>query len=461
MTAIGSRLISAWQLIAKRSLAHWRVLLSVILGVLLASSIMSGTIIYFDALRNLALDRALAKHPDLDLDIQIEGDRGPTNREEYLILSRLIDQNVKESIGFLINGILHAGKTPTMFLTSPGKEDEAGKYNSRSYFTFLPSLEEHITILPGGRMPENRALNVPGETLEIEVLVQRDVSILFGIGIGDKMSAVPFWSDATTAVSIVVAGVFDKKNFDDDVWYLEEKVLDAATGSTFRTAAFYVSEAAYLDLLGPAFSRLSTTYTWLLDVDTDRIGAHNATVVSSRLEDLSAQLTNTFGQRQNTALESVLKEYDRKLFFSKLPMFVVMIFIAVVILYYVVTLSALAIEERRSEVALLRSRGATVVQILMVFALEGLTIVTLAIAIGPLIAGLVTSFLGLTPAFSDLTGGQRLEVKLSTLAYVMSALGGVLSFVAIMIPAVQASRVNVTKQRQNSARPTTLPVFQR
>ena len=135
MTAIGSRLISAWQLIAKRSLAHWRVLLSVILGVLLASSIMSGTIIYFDALRNLALDRALAKHPDLDLDILIEGDRGPTNREEYLILSRLIDQNVKESIGFLINGILHAGKTPTMFLTSPGKEEEAGKYNSRSYFT--------------------------------------------------------------------------------------------------------------------------------------------------------------------------------------------------------------------------------------------------------------------------------------------------------------------------------------
>ena len=60
MTAIGSRLISAWQLIGKRSLAHWRVLLSVVLGVLLASSIMSGTIVYFDALRELALDRALS-----------------------------------------------------------------------------------------------------------------------------------------------------------------------------------------------------------------------------------------------------------------------------------------------------------------------------------------------------------------------------------------------------------------
>ena len=138
-----------------------------------------------------------------------------------------------------------------------------------------------------------------------------------------------------------------------------------------------------------------------------------------------------------------------------------MIFISVVILYYVVTLSALAIEERRNEVALLRSRGATPSQMLAVFALEGLTIVVLAVAAGPILAATVTSFLGLTPAFSGLTGGERLEVSLSLPAYLMSALGGALSFAAVMAPAVQASRMNVTRQRQSAARPASTPIFQR
>ena len=190
--------------------------------------------------------------------------------------------------------------------------------------------------------------------------------------------------------------------------------------------------------------------------------ARNTETLLDSLEGLTSHLAViTSGHSQKTALVSALREYDRKLFFSKLPMFVVMIFISVVILYYIVTLSALAIEERRHEVALLRSRGATPSQMLAVFALEGLTVVVLAVAAGPLLAATVTSFLGLTPAFSGLTGGERLEVTVSLTAYLMSALGGVLSFAAVMAPAVQASRMNVTRQRQSAARPASTPVFQR
>ena len=462
MSSLAGRLLSAWHLIAKRSLAHWRVLVSVVLGVLLASTIISGTVIYFDALRDLALNQALEKSDDQELDILITGDRGPTTRSEHALLSGLVGRYVDSRVGHIVQGTIHAGKTPTMFLTQPGKEHEAGKYNSRSYFAFVRSLEDHVTILPGGRFPRNGLLSSPGETPRIEAIVQRDVAITFGLDVGDSMSAIPFWSDATPVISVVIAGIFDKNDFDDDIWYLEEKVLDASTGSSFRTAAFYLSETGYLDGLGPTFSRLSTTYAWLLDVDNDRVTARNAGAVLDSLEDLTSQLTAvTSGHSQKTALAGALREYDRKLFFSKLPMYVVMIFISVVILYYVVTLSALAIEERRNEVALLRSRGATPSQMLAVFALEGFTIVVLAVAAGPLLAAAVTSFLGLTPAFSGLTGGERLEVSLSLPAYLMSALGGVLSFAAVMAPAVQASRMNVTRQRQSAARPATTPVFQR
>ena len=83
MRQVISAIIAAWPMVAKRSLSHWRLLSTVIIGVLLSSTVMSGTVIYFDALRELALKNSLDRVEDLDLDILIKAERGPTTVEEY------------------------------------------------------------------------------------------------------------------------------------------------------------------------------------------------------------------------------------------------------------------------------------------------------------------------------------------------------------------------------------------
>ena len=88
-------------------------------------------------------------------------------------------------------------------------------------------------------------------------------------------------------------------------------------------------------------------------------------------------------------------------------------------------------------------------------------IALLAAIVAPIIAAFTISLLGLTPAFFGLTGGGLLSVEISPAAYGLSALGGILGFVALMIPAIQASRFGVTQQRQQSSRPSALPAFQR
>ena len=69
--------------------------------------------------------------------------------------------------------------------------------------------------------------------------------------------------------------------------------------------------------------------------------------------------------------------------------------------------------------------------------------------------------MGYTPAFSDLSGGDRLNVFVTRGAYLMSGLGGLFSFAALLVPAVRASRIGVTRHRQQSARPTGQPFYQR
>ena len=458
-----NRLVSAWQQVVKSSLAHWRLLSAVLIGVLLASTIMSSTVIYFDALRQIALTKALAQQLPTGLDISIRAQRGPTTREEYTKVREAANAEIDASVAWLLRDRSNGGRTPTFFLATPGNEDQAGNDNSRTYFVFLSGLEQQITVLPGGSSPRPRRLSPPGDPPELEAIVPVEAAERFGVKVDDRFAAVPTWLSDVPWVNVVVSGVFRRNEpQDQEFWYLEEGSLRSVTGAGFRIVPFFIPEQSFLEVLGPSLPKMQATYAWHLDTDTDRVDAWNARSTVASVEQMNRGLGSTLsGYGHVTVLDDVLREYDQRIFFSKLPMFVVLFLIAIVVLYYVATMSSMVVETRRNEVALLRSRGADSGQVLTAFALEGATIAVLAVLAAPLIAALGISALGFTPIFSEFTDGARLSVGVRGSAYALSALGGVLSFVALIIPAVQASRTGVMRQRQHSARPSSLPAFQR
>ena len=458
--------LTTWRMTFKRSLSRWRLLSTVVIGVLLAASVLSGAVIYFNALREVALGHALERRSSSELAIVIQTTRGPTTRVEYDTASAVLGRSVDERLGWLVTDRVRMGKSPTMYLEEPGAGPDAqpSQSDARSYFAFLPRLFEQglVTILPGGSPPaESGALSPDGVTV-LEAVVPEEEAALFGVGVGDRMAAGPTWEDSTDRVEVVISGIFRVNDPEDDVWRLQRDVLSASTRTIERTMPFYVSEAAFLETLGGALSNMESTYAWLLRISPQRITAINS---KSALDDLRALRVDSVSALPNyhqaTALDRTLEEYDRRIFFSRLPMFVVLILVAVVVVYYVAMLASLVVEERRGEMALLRSRGASSIQIIAVFALEGATIAILAAVAAPFLAAVAVSLMGYTPSFSELTDGSRLQVALTPLAFILSALGAVLSFVALMVPAVQVSRVGVTRHRQEAARPTRLPAFQR
>ena len=455
------RFVRAWQYVIRRSIAHWKLLSSVMLGVLLASSIMAGTVIYFDALRELALRKTLEQFTPAEIDIVMQGHRGPVNHNQYELVSQIVNEGIDEWARWFVGEQLRTGKTPTMFLTKYGSEQEAGEDNARSYLAFIENMDEHI-VMRGGVPPRPDVIEKGPDFLVVEAMIPIEASEEFNAQIGDRFSAVPPWTDSVSHVTVVISGIFQRSDPEKRYWDIEDAVLQSATGSSFRTMPLFVTEESFLETIGPNFQRMEATYGWLLQVDASRINALNATKALADTERMNATLASTLGAyRQTTILDNALREYDIRLFFSKLPMFVVLVLISIVILYYVMTLSSLVVEDRRNEVALLRSRGASTAQILLVFILEGLTIASISVVIGPLLAAATISILGFTPAFADLSGGTLLTVSLSGAAFLMGGIGGVLSFVALIVPAVQASRITVTQQRQAAARPGDKPVFQR
>ena len=459
---IAIRLARAWPLVIKRAIAGWRLLSTVVIGVLLACAIMAGTVIYFDALKELALKSALDQLNTNATNIVVKSDRGPTTRTEAASVTRVMNEEIDRRTAWLLKDRVSGVKSATFFVSELGQEATAGVDNNRAYFFHVPTFDEHITILPGGRVPATQPVNAVGEPLTLEVLAPVEAAESFGVGVDSQLSTVPYWSDALPHVRVKIVGVYARNDPTDQFWYLEDRILRASTSGSFTTIPFQLPEEVYFDVLGAGFKQMDSTYGWLLIVDPDKLNAGNATFARASIESMRRRLSATlFSYRQITSLDDTLEEYDKRLFFSKLPMFIILVLISVVILYYVVTMSSLLVEQQRSDIVLLRSRGSTSAQILAVFVLEGATIAVLAVVVAPILAAVVISLLGYTPAFSDLSGNSRLVVSLPRGAFMMSAVGGLFSFVALLTPAVQASRIGVTTHRQESARPTSQPFYQR
>ena len=235
-------LISAWPLVLRRSLSHWRLFSSVVIGVLLASTIMAGTVIYFDSLRELALKNTLDELTTDEKNILVKADRGPTSQREYLKVSRSMNREISARVAWLLRDRMRGAKSATFFLVTPGDEANAGEDDARTYFSFLERLDEHVTLLPGGRMPREEALNAPGKPLELEAIVPLDAAELFGLEVGDSLSGVPYWTDVIPHTRIVVSGIFSKDDPDDEYWHLDDGVLRASTSINFRAVPAFISE---------------------------------------------------------------------------------------------------------------------------------------------------------------------------------------------------------------------------
>ena len=153
-----SKLAAAWPLLVKRSIAHWRLLLSVVIGVLMASAMMAGTVIYFEALRELALESSIAKLTSREADVLVKAERGPTTVEEYVKVADAVVNEASARVQWMLRDSNRGGKTATFFLSQPGQEDDAGEDNARTFFAFLPEFAAYASLGPLGRMPSDEAL---------------------------------------------------------------------------------------------------------------------------------------------------------------------------------------------------------------------------------------------------------------------------------------------------------------
>ena len=438
-------------------LGNWRLLASVVVGTLVAGAILSATVVYADAIRDLGLEHALEQESVHDLDLRITQTNVAIRAHLYAESQQRIDGAVRDALGSTGGAIVRQGTSATFYPTEPGgSPDLDDPARARGNFRFRTNLLQHAT-LTSGRLPQ------PGVTPDgaIEVLLGAATAQALGASLGDRLALHPFWDEDVTPISAEIVGLLEPNDLSDRYWNGQTNLLDSQT-ARWPTYLLFVTEEAFFGEPARAIPSITARYRNVYQVDLERLDSRVAAPVASSLTFLEGRLLATERLvRVETKLVTVLDTFDEKLFFVRIPLFVLLLQIGGVVAYYLLVVSTMLVERQAEEIATLRSRGATTSQLLAQYGVEAAILAALAVGAGPPLAALVIAALGPTPAFADLSGGAPLEVHLSGLAFALAGAGALIAFFAFMVPAWQATRQTVIGFKRSAARPKRAPLFLR
>ena len=460
-----SPVLSALQLVIRRSLANWRLLSSIVVGVLVAVTLISSIPFYSNALNDLGLKHALHQKPIELVDVQVYAPNYSINSENYAEMREFIDQQASINIKSFSRQEERWIKSQTFYAGWADKPIPTGSDRPTGHFHVFTNLEKHVTLVegrypdpvPSGLLPEELAS--PG--LEIEAMIGSETAKIFNVGVDDRLIFLYGYGEHQEQVTIRLTGIIEPTDPREEYWFFNSEIFTVPSDQGM-VAPLFIPEQSLFEGISRIFPFSRATYNWFYYVDLAKINSQNAETIKNSIRRMEHQtLAELPRSSVLTQIDGVISSYQQKLLFTQIPLFLIVFQIVGIILYYLVTVANMVIERQSAEIALLRSRGASTGQLFGIFFMEGLLISAFGGALGPFLGAFIFSFLGKTAPFFSLTGGGFLPIRFSASVFMLAAGGALLCLLALLVPAIQAARRGVVHQRQHAARPPQAPFWQR
>ena len=441
----------------RRMLGNWRLQASVAVGTIIASTIIASTAIYSDAIRDLGLDYALEHHERALLNVRVTQSTVVIDRPTYQRTRNRVDPVIAEALGAAAGAHNRQITSATLFPTPLDAPVAKADDRPRSFLRVRADYEDHVRLVAGAfPAPVPRA-----EGMTVPVAVGRATAERASMRVGDRLDLHPFWDPEARPVRIEIAAIIEAVDLHEPFWDGAPDAIDAAPGS-WETYAFFVPEATLFGAIGERLPGIQGDLVDTYRVDTDALDAREAEAIAEAIDGATRVLQEAEPRLRVTSdLPELLRTFDAKLFFTRIPLLIFLLQIVGIVAYYLVMVSTMLVERQAGEIALQRSRGASTSQLLAQYGVEAFILAGVATAVGPPLAAAVIAALGPIPAFAALSGGGLLEVRISSSAYALAAGGALVAFGSLMFPAWRATSTTMVEFKRAAARPRAVPFFLR
>jgi len=428
--------------VVQRSLADWPVVLAAGLLLVCATTLLATGVVYGDAVASGGLHRSILAAPPSTRGVEVALSSEPAAIDG---LDAAIRPTIQASIAATGGEIARVVRTGS-FADPAIAPDQV---HDLTTFTSFDGIEAHATLVEGA-WPHAGAD-------PLEATLSEAAATALGLHLGDRLLLVSRL-DSSVRVQVVVAGV-GRADPTDAFWLGDPlEITGTTTEGSFTTRGPLVLREADLVSLGGGRGRIDLSWRAIPNIDALRIDRIDA--LRNGVDGLAAQfrglLPASVSPRVKSALPALLDEVGRSVLVSRSGVILLTIQFAVLAGYSILLVAGMLVERRRSEIALMRSRGASAGHLVAMASLEAAFLAIPAAVVAPWLALGVVGVLGTVGPAAGL--GIASSAAIGVSAFIVSALAALACIVALTLPTlfVSASPAGARAAEGRQAR-TTLP----
>ena len=456
---------SLFWILPRRLRSSWALLVITGFGVLAAVTLMSLGAVYTRALAEAGLQHSLASTSREILNTHIISQNRPLGPADYDTLRANLEEIVHDRLGYMIRDIQRYGRPqPEILLVrEPFEQSQLlGAPSARPFFK--TDFQEHTRLIDG-RWPSPTPEENDGR-LSIEVAVGEDTASVMFWELGSEAVILPYRSDLDQQIHVQVVGLIEPLDTEEEYWMGFHDYFGPQEAGEIVLMPLYVPEELFFNGIGARYPTLVGDFGWYLYLNTDVLNADLVQPARDAFEGMETDINKRVPRSliltrlENSRDTGLLAQYQRAVTRARAPIYLFISLVVVVILYFLALVTGLLAQTRSEEAGLLRSRGASMLQVGGVITLAEALLVLVATLVGPFLALLIFR-MALFGTIDPKGGTEVLEVGLRGDMFIMGAVGGLMSLAVLLAANFNLTRLGLLDFLREKARPPTVPFLQR
>jgi len=425
--------------------------LSTLAGLIVAVAFATSIPMYADG----ALKRVIAKQLENDsvdspagsLLMKYQGvASSPTNLEGLKAVEQYIQEQLPETIGFDYHTFVQQyGIRSSNVLPTDTSLIDASRTRTLAMQS-MSGLQEHNEIVQGQWFKDTVDPSGVIEAVMLEEgMFRNDVHVgdIYQYRIGNS----------SQSIHVKVVGAITPNDMTDSYWML-------GLESNFTT--LFISENVMKDYILEKQKIVLQNAAWYYNFDLAQIQSSQINPLASTLSRLDIELYQRLKDtRVDKSFADTLDQFRKQSTQLQSLLFTLAAPMLAMVFYFITMNAKQALDKQRSDIAVLRSRGAGTRQIVSMYILESLMLGLVALIIGPMLGYLMSKGIGSADGFLHLVNRKSITIGFSVETVIAGVVAVVIAMLATIIPAIQYARASIVSYKQDLARSDKKPFWQK
>ncbi|MGG4141738.1 ABC transporter permease [Paenibacillus algorifonticola] len=272
------------------------------------------------------------------------------------------------------------------------------------------------------------------------------------IHIGDVFEY-PIYSGLNLTLRVKIVGAVKPLNDTDPYWY---------QGLEGLMNTLQIHENVFLKTLLEQQKIPLNNASWYYAFDLSQVQTSQLSPLGRTLDRLNIELYQRLTDTKvEISFADTLIEFKRQSLQLQTLLFTLAAPMLAMVFYFIAMNARQSLDKQRSDIAVLRSRGAGTRQIIWIYLLEGLLLGAIALVIGPFLGWFMAKSIGSANGFLSFVNRTSIPVGFSTEAMIAGVAAVVLALLSTIIPAIIYARSSIVSYKRDLARSDRSPFWQR